>query len=252
MSKKQLNAFTLAEVLIALAVIGIVAALTIPNMVISYEKKATATKVRKAVAEFTQVIKLSEVDNGPIKTWDYGTTDSIEATRKFMNKYIIPYYTGITECSAGLDYSCSVPLSVSGINYALNNGIGLSIRNFHQHGMQGAIKGANSMFFIISTNINKGKNAIQGRDYFYFVVDIENGEVLPVGWFKGITREDIFNGWIGTVDKDETSGEMIQGNFTCKKMQRGELGENVADYYRHGCTALFVLDGWEFKDDYPW
>ena len=250
MSKKFSGAFTLAEILITIAVIGTAALLTIPNLVIGYEKKATATKVRKTVAEFTQVIKLSEIDNGPIKNWNYGTADSIDETERFMNKYILPYYSGITKCSTGIDYSCGEPISAYGINYVLNNGIGLSIRKMYNHGALGTIKGAHSMFFIISTNINKGEKVIQGRDYFYFVINIENGEVLPTGWFDGITREDVFNGW--TASEDLVNGEMIQSNYTCKKTPRGELGENVVDYYRHGCTALFVLDGWEFKDDYPW
>ena len=41
-------AFTLAEVLITLGIIGVVAAMTMPSLVANYEKKRTATAVKKA------------------------------------------------------------------------------------------------------------------------------------------------------------------------------------------------------------
>jgi prepilin-type N-terminal cleavage/methylation domain-containing protein len=42
--------FTLAEVLITLAIIGVVAALTIPSVVKNYQKTQTTAKLRKAWA----------------------------------------------------------------------------------------------------------------------------------------------------------------------------------------------------------
>ena len=39
--------FTLAEVLITLAIIGVVAVMTIPTLIANYQKKATATKVKR-------------------------------------------------------------------------------------------------------------------------------------------------------------------------------------------------------------
>ena len=42
------NAFTMAEVLISLVVIGIVAILTLPTLIKKYEERATITKVKKA------------------------------------------------------------------------------------------------------------------------------------------------------------------------------------------------------------
>lgn len=44
---KNKAAFTLAEVLITLAIIGIVAALTIPTLMNKYDMLTTATKLRK-------------------------------------------------------------------------------------------------------------------------------------------------------------------------------------------------------------
>ena len=63
------NAFTLAEVLITLAVIGIVAAMTIPNLVSSYREKAVVTKLTKIYATLSNAYQLAKIDYGSIDTW---------------------------------------------------------------------------------------------------------------------------------------------------------------------------------------
>jgi len=232
---KRLAAFTLAEVLITLAIIGIVAALTIPNLIVSYEKKATATRVKKSFAELNQVIKLSEVENGPFNTWDFGTTGSTANTRRFMQEYILPYISGITECSEGRNFDCGMPVGGVGINYKLNNGTGLSILTDPD---------LRILYILISANINKGENALLGRDAFYF--EALNGTILPVGWQDGISRDVILNdGYIKSDTPDRTY------NYACRKEQREPI-DGIVDLNRHGCTVLLYLDGWEFKDDYPW
>ena len=64
------KAFTLAEVLITLGIIGVVAAMTIPTLVQSYKKKVVESRLVKFYSTMQQAIKLSEIENGPISTWD--------------------------------------------------------------------------------------------------------------------------------------------------------------------------------------
>ncbi len=42
--------FTLAEILITLGIIGIVAAMTIPTLISNYKKKEYSTKIKKFIA----------------------------------------------------------------------------------------------------------------------------------------------------------------------------------------------------------
>lgn len=63
--------FTLAEVLITLGIIGVVAALTIPQFISKYNELVIITELKKTYSELNQAIKLSEVYNGDLKTWDY-------------------------------------------------------------------------------------------------------------------------------------------------------------------------------------
>lgn len=61
MSKKQ-TAFTLAEVLITLGIIGVVAALTIPTLIKGYEKIALQTAFKKSYSTLLQGIKKTAYD----------------------------------------------------------------------------------------------------------------------------------------------------------------------------------------------
>jgi len=62
-------AFTLAEILITLAIIGIVAILTIPNLINNYSEKETVTKLKKIYSVLNNAYRLAEVENGPITSW---------------------------------------------------------------------------------------------------------------------------------------------------------------------------------------
>src|SRR5574344_2338759 len=64
------SAFTLAEVLITLGIIGVVAALTIPTLMSNYKKSVVETRLLKFYSSINQAIALSEIDNGPREDWD--------------------------------------------------------------------------------------------------------------------------------------------------------------------------------------
>lgn len=63
-------AFTLAEVLIALAVVGIVAAITIPSLVQKYNEKVTITKVKKAYSILQNAFQMAVIENGTPDQWN--------------------------------------------------------------------------------------------------------------------------------------------------------------------------------------
>ena len=64
-----LLAFTLAEVLITLGIIGVVAALTIANLIQNYREKTTVTQVVKAYSTLSQAFEQAIEDNGTVDTW---------------------------------------------------------------------------------------------------------------------------------------------------------------------------------------
>ena len=50
------KAFTLAEVLITLGIIGVVAAMTMPNLIASHQKKVLETSFKKSYSSLLQAL----------------------------------------------------------------------------------------------------------------------------------------------------------------------------------------------------
>ena len=61
--------FTLAEVLITLAIIGVVAALTIPALMVSYQKKQYYTAFMKEYNALSKALSMAQVEHGPVNEW---------------------------------------------------------------------------------------------------------------------------------------------------------------------------------------
>ena len=62
--KRQKKGFTLAEVLITLGIIGVVAALTIPTLIKNYQNMQIIVGLKKSYAELTTAVKLMANDSG--------------------------------------------------------------------------------------------------------------------------------------------------------------------------------------------
>ena len=65
------EAFTLAELLVSLAVIGIIAALTLPTLNSSIDKSANADAMKKAFYYLGEVIEMPTAMGDSYKKWDY-------------------------------------------------------------------------------------------------------------------------------------------------------------------------------------
>lgn len=89
-------AFTLAEVLITLGIIGVVAAMTMPSLITNYKKKQTVTQLKATYSILAQAFERAKADNGDISNWGidtvYGATSGEqEITQNFINNFFIPY-----------------------------------------------------------------------------------------------------------------------------------------------------------------
>lgn len=73
---KKLLAFTLAETLIVMGIIGVVAALTIPNLNSSTADKEKVAKLQKVYSNLEDAIGRVEATYGPIsELYNSGNTD---------------------------------------------------------------------------------------------------------------------------------------------------------------------------------
>ena len=92
------KAFTLAEVLITLGIIGIVAAMTLPIVVGNYQKKELVTLYKKIYSVLKNAEMRATVDYGDSKYWDYSDP------KTFMRVYYIPYLN-VIETTKMKDYN---------------------------------------------------------------------------------------------------------------------------------------------------
>lgn len=90
--KSQGGGFTLAELLITVAIIGIIGALVIPSMVDNYYKSFYLTAFKKKYKVFSDAVNLSTLENGKTKYWDTSLTAD-----NFFQKYFGDYIS-LSEC----------------------------------------------------------------------------------------------------------------------------------------------------------
>lgn len=82
--------FTLAEVLITLGIIGVVAAMTIPTLMQKYYEKQTVAKLKETYSILSQALKSASQEEGLPEEWDYNKSDkeSAEKGAAILKKYI--------------------------------------------------------------------------------------------------------------------------------------------------------------------
>ncbi|MBP3925353.1 type II secretion system protein [bacterium] len=90
-------AFTLAEVLITLGIIGIVAALTMPTLIQKHQERVTVSKVKKFYSIMSQVQLLAIKDHGYLDEWDMPDGVTSVSAVKFMS-YFKPYLEIAKDC----------------------------------------------------------------------------------------------------------------------------------------------------------
>jgi prepilin-type N-terminal cleavage/methylation domain-containing protein len=91
--------FTLAEVLITLTIIGVVAALTIPGLVASYQEKVTVTQLKKVYTNFAQIYMMAQEENGPISTWCDGLPPQSPPCQQIGHDIITSYLKLSKDCA---------------------------------------------------------------------------------------------------------------------------------------------------------
>ena len=234
------TAFTLAEVLITLGIIGIVAAMTLPTVINHYQKKTVATNVKKAYSELNQVIQMAEAEYGQPSGWSYYEEGNLD---KWVETYIVPYLDGAKSRSCKTNERCfglALPFSLQfqkpgsvntliGHYVVLKKGMPIAYA-FLRYG--GTYEHVTRVKVYVH---NPKKYAFVGRDVFTFVFDKveKHPSFKPYG--LGISRENLL-----------APRGMYAGS--CNK------GASGSGYWSPGdaCSALIMMDGWEIKEDYPW
>ena len=250
-------AFTLAEVLITLGIIGVVAAMTIPTLLTEHAKQRTVTQLKHAYSDISQALKLAEAEYGSPEGWLENPSDTFgAASSDFIENYLAPNIKMALKCPtdnspcwaigeyttlAGekaqnanatvAQYQSFVTLSGYAVLFWVGGGTTYSDYTRHYQ-------------FIVDVNGKKGPNVI-GKDAFQFTyVQNPNG-----GWFlmpANYYGDDYSFKDKGGVIQRYTRNELLSDSkYGCSKNVKGEGGSLL-------CTSLIFEDGWKIAKDYPW
>ena len=169
-------AFTLAEVLVTLGIIGIVAALTIPSLIQKHQEKVTVTRLKQTYSIFSQAVELAQIDYGDINFWsDEASQDEQELVDLFY-KRITSHIDTVKNCEVSDVYSFCKDLSVK---YETLDGQRTSVTAMTAH--SGILKNG----VIFSIYIRRSGDKWWGS-YAMITVDI-NGEAGP-----NVISKDVF------------------------------------------------------------
>lgn len=228
MKNKRQNAFTLAEVLITLGIIGVVAALTLPTLIQNYQKKETATRLRKIYSEMAQALQLAEAEHGEMSTWDFGgCEDDLCTTKYFFDNYLKLKFS--KKCIPTTAECWSTPYHPDG---ELS-----SFRSNKSGGFFSAI--VDSGYSLFSKIGTRSKTAINN-----ILLDINGPQKGPNKFGR-----DVFMFVIRFDNKFPNFYLQRGGEEKCSKDCSGLSDKNHCGV---SCGNRIELNGWEIPDDYPW
>ena len=158
--KSRRTAFTLAEVLITLGIIGVVAALTIPSLITKYQKWATVNKLKATYTILCNAFEMAKNDYGlNINQWELPDgVDEKSSSDFFAEKYLIPYLKITKDCNPYVPREC-LPHNVSkNRTFILSNGVIVSVAASHEYDLR----------VLIGLYINGYKNKNKAREEMFF------------------------------------------------------------------------------------
>ena len=219
-SQKRI-AFTLAEVLVTLGIIGVVSAMTVPSLMQNYQRQSYVTQLHKVYNEVQQATLRKLTDTNAINLIEAGltTTDS-------MKTFLHDYFKVVQDCDNGVAAPCFVSdyknlnggsfTSINGnkwtagacVSLASGASICMDRPNWFTITYNGVAQTAGNVF--VDINGRKGPNIV-GRDAFYMAIFtdgvLDTGNVTPICRTQGVC-----NG--GSIENARLSGNACENSTT--------------------------------------
>ena len=215
----NLNGFTLAEVLITLGIIGVVAAMTMPSIIANYRIKQTVTQLKKINSTLQNAfIYMKEIDFGGTEAENWGVMTEDEFNRKFAKNL------NVTEiCDKKDSAKCFNNINYKNLNGAENM---LTFR-----GMPGIILNDGSVLAIGSYFETNPDHIATTGTYGQIFIDI-NGSKSP-----NVLGRDVFSFFIlkDRVVARGTGNQKLSENY-CSAF-KSSIGHNGL-----GCTAWVIYN----------
>ena len=221
------NGFTLAEVLITLGTIGVVAAMTIPTLIANTRAAQLKSRYFKSYSTITQALKLMQADDVSMDNADF----AFNFYKLFMNYLSAPYDCGLGgNIGADQGNKKEIPCYKSSTGNSATPYKSLDGKsNFYQDYLDdGQIAMQDGSLFLfennvgrifISVDLNGYNNKPNRAGYDLFTFQYIDGELLPMGDSRTLYPD---------VDKycSLTSSSSLNG-ITCASKVKSD-----ADYFK--------------------
>ena len=203
-----------------MGVIGVVAAMTLPSLIVSHKKTEIESKLQKFNSIMNQAIIQSEIDNGDKLYWEvsggsYGAGDFWE---KYLKDYIV-YTKAETKVSGGGLWTYVLLPDGTGFRYNLHGSIWATFD------------------FCINAKDCTPNNFQKATDYRGSrVFSFSFAPNSPHAQYESIKNKGFIYYHGFRIDHSEETAKRLCYNGTEKAL----------------CTAVIALNNWKIPKDYPW
>lgn len=220
---KKIKGFTLAEVLITLGIIGVVAAMTIPTLYGSMQKRQTVAKLQKGISLINQAYKMSYNDNGDLLAEEIRNGIGMD---NYFKTYWAPYIKAeVCETYQESGYNSVTPW---------NN-----------------LDGKNHTMYVVAKN---ARTTFITPDGMLFMVCVWGGE----GVHTNVIYLDINGGTLpNVIGKDVFILDRKQNEYGVEIVPYGSDKNDAtvnANCSKYGdlCAEKIKRAGWRIDASYPW
>lgn len=239
--------FTLAEVLITLGIIGVVAAITMPALVANYQKHVTVNRLKETYAKITQVINLAQSDvgqdpegsilNNLLEGADGSTIE--DSTEFFVDNYIVPYMKTSKISKFKSPSSLGFPLYKD-----LAGKLDSDAYTFYGSNRYVIVELANGVIMYIHNGATGVYAENSSQMSIIIFVDI-NGLKNP-----NVTGKDLFA--MSYYAKSRKLAMLYSNSSNNKSYYLEHCKKGEGTIRNRACGALIQYDGWKISPDYPW
>ena len=238
--------YTLVEILVTLAIIGIVAALTIPSLFHRWERHSIEIGIKEAFQILNSSISASTSENGSLDDWNYNIDSEV-----FANQYIAPYikhsgYFLLDKNIFNTDYSprpmwqsyerpaALISTSSKVPVFRLDNGMLLLVSVYPDTSYY------DNVYLHIDLNGKKGPNIV-GNDIFMFVITKKTPTTRIFDTCSYYTNYGMECRW--------TLNDHLNGRTGCNSTGKNYTGGS--GHSGESCTRFIQMHGWKIPDNYP-
>ena len=243
-------AFTLAEVLITLGIIGVVAAMTLPTLLSNYRKNVAVTQLKKAYSEISQAMQLAESEHGFMEDWHFENIEDSEYSAKkletrinrgiyFAEEYILKHLNVIRKCDYNSDSCWQNPKTMSGADTTFQLASHSPYTFITKSGYSAYVWLANVGYhggIAIDIDGPQKGSSVVGKDVFIMYFYLRDDEIN--NYKKGL-------GMYGAFENDITANKLKTD--TTKGCNNTSTNAWAGAY----CGLLIQRNGWEIPKDYP-